>query len=270
MGGLTGVPRWVVVVLVAVALAIVGVGTYLVWPREASPLTEREAVDDFRTKDGAATSSSHREGDGPGARPEPGVYVYASTGSESARLGPLPAEDRVYPTTMTVTITHDGPACFTTSLNLLDQHTETTSYCLGSNGGLRVAGHTKHQRVGAFRPTADMTCDPAWLVAEAGGRGSLACRMSVSSGPIDVNAEVTGTGEVAESTVTVDGAPIATLSVDTTYEIRGSLSGTWREHVWFERERWLPVRIERWLDFGGVAHFRERSSLVLKRVTPLR
>jgi len=85
---------------------------------------------------------------------------------------------------MSVVIVDNRPSCFTVTLNLIDQHTERTAYCLDGAGRLRIDSHSKQQQVGALTPSAAMTCDPPVLVAPTANEQDLGCTLSLSGGPV--------------------------------------------------------------------------------------
>ncbi len=258
--------RPALVLVAAPAAAVLATGAYLAWPRGASPVTEQEALADFRAQPTTTPPDAATEAP---ALPEPGVYTYASSGGETVELGVLPPETRTYPDTMSVVIVDTGSGCFTATLNLLDQHTEDTTYCADDSGGLRIDSHEKHQQIGALRPTASMACDPAKLVHHGDEAADPSCTITLSGGPAALTATVAGTTEVSEATVRVGEDEVDALAVDVTYEISGDLTGTWHEQTWFADD-WLPLRIERSLDLDGLADFTERSTLVLADATPSR
>jgi hypothetical protein len=242
-------------------LVAAGVVAYVAWPRGATPVTEDEALHDFRARD---TSMS----DQATGVPPPGVYTFAATGQEEVKLGVLPSQTRPYPGTVNVVIVDTGPRCFTTTVNLLDQHREDTTYCVTDDGSLRIEHHEKRQEVGALRPQATMTCDPDALVVPDVDSTALDCRLSLSGGPAAVNATLHGTSTSERTTVEVGGQPVDAVAVDVRYQISGDLSGSWDERVWFAVDDWLPLRIERELDLRGPASFTERSELTLRSLEP--
>ncbi|MCZ7631144.1 MAG: hypothetical protein M5U19_19805 [Microthrixaceae bacterium] len=73
-----------------------------------------------------------------GATPTPGVYRYAGSGSETVQLGPIPEETRTLPSGINGVVTHaeavSDQACFVTTLNLIEQHTEDSTYCRTDQG----------------------------------------------------------------------------------------------------------------------------------------
>jgi hypothetical protein len=259
--------RRVIVGLAVVAVVALGVGAFVAWPRGASPVTEDEALESFRAQTGGSATDTDPEAS---HLPAPGVYAMDSTGEEVVKLGVLPAETRTYPKTMSIVVVDSGPSCFTMTLNLLDQHTEDTTYCVGDTGGLRIDSHVKHQKIGALSPTASMTCDPDQLVTPDGGAADPTCKLSLSGGPAQLSATLTGTTEVSDASIQVGSSDIDALVVDVTYQITGDLTGTWHEKIWFAADNWLPVRIERALDLNGLATFTERSTLQLTDTSPRR
>ena len=85
-------------------VVVIALVAFLAWPRGGTAVTEDEALDNFRSDQSASTTSDDAgsaEGtEGPSAvdtTPTPGVYSFATTGQESVKLGPLPAETRDYP-----------------------------------------------------------------------------------------------------------------------------------------------------------------------------
>lgn len=257
--------RKVLLVAGVVGVVVIAAVAYIAWPRGADPVTEEEALDDFRSQsadeDGDATS-------GDASTPTPGVYTYASSGQEEVKLGVLPTETRTYPDTMSVVVVPADPSCFTATVNLLAPHTEDTTYCLDEDGGLRIDSHVKHQQVGAVSPTATMACDPDLLAAGDREPTELSCTLTLSGGPAELTATLAGTAEATDDTVTVGDEEIDAIAVTVTYEISGDLTGSWHEEVWFAAESWLPLQIERELDLEGLATFTEQSSLTLTDTEP--
>jgi hypothetical protein len=258
------------VLLIAAVVYAVAVGAIvsMAWPRGTTPVTVDEALDDFRSQ----TTADPMPGTEPtvSGRPTPGVYTYASSGQEVVKLGVLPAETRPYHETTTIVIVDAGPSCFTATLNLLDQHTEDTTYCATPAGGLRLESHTKHQSIGAVKPTATMTCDPDLLASKANDPTTLACTLSLSGGPAQLTATVTAKTKATDTSVGVGDTEVDARLVDVTYAITGDLTGTWHEKTWFAATNWLPLRVERVLDLHGLATFTERSALELTDTAPRR
>ncbi|MFV0317139.1 MAG: hypothetical protein ACK5O2_09305 [Microthrixaceae bacterium] len=271
-----------------VVVVIVAVGIFwLTRPRGADPISEADAVESFRETEGSAagsdgsdstTSTTATDGeDGGSATPTPGVYSYATTGREVVKLGPLPAETRDFPETTTAAVTtsastDDSQLCFDYKLNLIEQHTEDTTWCRSEGGALRFASYAKHQSVAQFNPTVNIACDPS-IVWEAGiDSQDLSCDLTLDGGPMEVTTEVTGTSVSSppESLEVGDGASVEVIPVAMNFDLEGSVSGTWSEKLWLDARSMLPVKIERSFRLEGFATFDEQSTLVLQSTEPNR
>jgi hypothetical protein len=258
------VRRTILIPVLAVLLVVVCVGAFVLWPRGSTPITEQEALENFRDESEVQAPPVMRGGR---SVPAPGVYRYRATGGESVKLGALPTEDRPYPGEVTGVVVPAGQ-CFTFTLNLLAQHTEDTTYCTDTGQELTLRDHVKHQQVGALRPEARMTCDPGVLHELTRAELDLRCTLSMSGGPASLDAELVGTSTAeVPASAEVAGEEHEAVKVAVSYEISGDLSGTWDEVVWFGSD-WIPLRIERDLELKGLATFAEHSELVLVDRTP--
>lgn len=247
-------------------LVVVIVGAFLLWPRGTSEVTEEDALSDFRNRTSASPTTAAEHDADARAVPEPGVYTYDATGEEVVKLGPLPAEARPLPGTVTAVVVDEGD-CFELTLNLFEQHTETTRYCT-AEGGLTLEEHTKNQKIGALSPTATMTCDPSTLLDASSEAQDLECRLEMSGGPASITATLSGRALPGdESEATVDGEQVRARPLTLSYQVSGDLSGTWEEILWLDASN-LPVRIQRKLDLAGPATFTEHSDLQLVSLTP--
>ncbi|MCB0924848.1 MAG: hypothetical protein KDB50_09970 [Mycobacterium sp.] len=261
------------VVLVVVVL----VGAFLLWPRGSDPVTKDEAVEDFRSQNSSTTTAN---GDDAGAstttaastarsRPEPGVYTFAATGSEDVKLGPFPAEHRELPTEVSMVLVHDeDPECFTTTAKLFEQHSDDTTLCASPDGTVRFVEHRKHQQVGGMSPTVTFKCDPNVVIAPSTDQGDIACAISLEGAPVKVESQMTGSAKSSPATVEIAGQAVAATLVELTFNVSGSLSGTWVEKLWLANDTQLPVQMERELDLSGPATLKESNKLVLTDLTP--
>ncbi len=262
--------RRLLVGLAVLLVILAGVVVFIARPRGADPISEEDAVEAFR-EDGASDSE-----DGGGADdgvPAVGVYSYGSEGREVVKLGPLPAEERPYAevTTAQVTVVQGDPGCFAFTLNLLEQHTEDSTWCRTEAGGVSFDSHAKHQSVAQFDPTVNISCDPA-VIWEPGTESlPLECELSLDGGPMAVTSDLVGTARAGAPTSSdVGGATVEVVPVDVHFDLEGSVSGTWDERLWLEVETALPVRIERSFQLEGFAQFDEASELVLRSLEPSR
>lgn len=269
-----------IAIAAGVAAAVVAIiVAFIAWPRGASPVTESEALEAFRARTetpspaGAAsttTTAAPATTAGAPSLPAFGVYAFAATGGEEVKLGLLPSESRTYPASVPVTVAGATGSCFTVTLNLLEPHTEDTTYCATSDGTLQIQSHTKHQRIGAVSPTAEMTCNPGLLYRPGGPSQSLECKLSLSSGPAQMSATAKATATATAASAQAGGATIPAIKLEVTYTFNGDITGSWTERTWFATDRWLPLRIERELDMKGLATFKESSTLNLSSIEPRR
>lgn len=256
--------RSLALVLVGVVVVAVVVGVVLS-PRGATPTDQAKVREDFQARGGTSVGSDTSTGSDTSAdTPAPGIYRYDTSGSEELKLGVLPTETRPYPESITATIVDADPGCFTMTLNLLEQHGEDTTFCVGDGGAISLAGHEKRQQVGPLNPTAAMTCDPDTIADPDRSTAPLTCELTLDGGPAKLNATLRGTSASDPSAnVDVDGTPVEATEVDIDFEVTGDLTGTWRERVWFSRKDALPLRITRDLDLKGLAAFTEHRDSTL-------
>jgi len=105
----------------------------------------------------------------------------------------------------------------------------------------------------------------------AATRGKPSKRGSTSSP--DVVADVAHTSPrrratTAPATVDIAGQVVEATLVELTFNVSGSLSGTWVEKLWLANDTRLPVQMERELDLSGPATLKESNKLVLTDLTP--
>lgn len=256
--------RRVAAAIGAAALAIGSAGAWMLWPRDATEISEADAITEFREHGTATAASDHGT---TGAVPQPGVYTFHAAGQEVVKLGPLPAETRTLPETVTAVIVDRGDGCFDLTVNLFAEHTEDTRYCTADNT-LSIDSHAKHQQIGAVSPTATMTCDPATMMSPPERQHPLACTLDLAGGQATISARIEGTasrGPMQE--YMIDGQTVDVTPLRISYDVTGDLSGTWNETLWLTDTN-LPVRIERVLDLSGPASFAERSEFHLASLTP--
>lgn len=280
-------------VAIVLMVGLGGFAAWALWPRGTSEITAEEALAEYRRAnpnadpggDGsrdrtqAATTDpgtdSGTDSDPARRTPEPGVYEYRASGSERVKLGPLPAQDRELPSTVTISVGASSEApedttCFEWTLNLFREHTETTTWCTDDDGTLTLDAHTKHQSFGALSPTATVVCDPNTLADPAQPTIRPECSLTLEGGPASIEADLSGTATTRPVEDLVIGADVvAARPLVVTYEVTGALTGSWDETIWLSEEL-LPLRIERDLDLSGPATLSESSTLELTGLRPTR
>ena len=255
------VRRRILIAALLLLLAIAGVAAWIVWPRSITPVSEDQAVEEFREQ----TTGTADEGP---AIPEAGVYAYSGTGDERIGIGPLPTQVRPIPATVTGIVVASADRCFTLTVNYFAQHTEDTRYCVTDDGALRIDEQIKHQEVSSFTMTSTMTCNPAILLPNRPGDVPLACDLTLTGAPVDISMHLVGGARRGrDRSIRIGGRPVTVAPVTMTLEITGSLTGRWVETTWFTPQH-LPARIDRDFTLTGPATFSERSTLVLRGLTP--
>src|SRR3546814_7588453 len=167
---------WVVTCPFGLMLIGTGVFMFCIWP-VMERKKERDEVETVETK----------------AQLQHVVAAVADYGQEEVKLGPLPADARPLPATVTAVVVDTGDGCFELTVNLFAEHTEDTRYCVDPSGSLALDGHTKHQRIGALSPVATMSCDPGTLIEEGSDTLPLSCDLSLDGGPASIKATLAGT-----------------------------------------------------------------------------
>lgn len=238
-------------------LAVVAAG-WAVWPRDDYPATPGEALqesDSRRSTPGGAAVAG---------LPAAGVYTYAASGHEEAKLEGSPGKTRTYPTVVAMAVMNQPPSCFTVALTLIEAHAEDTTYCVTADGSLRLDARQEHRRTGAMSEVTNMTCDEGTVYDPAAVRTTLSCQVSLSAGDAQLTGTLTGTTEATERVlVEVGGRRVEAVLVDLRFEVSGEITGSWSERTWFARDPWLPLRIERERRLAGSAEFAEHFELAL-------
>ncbi len=278
---MTTVKKPVVIVGGVVLVAVIALIAILAWPRGSDPVSEQDALESFRqqSEDKETTSTTEaRQEDAPregssSEAPEAGVYRYQGSGSETVQLGPIPSETREFPTEINGVVTAGEPsadgACFVMTLNLIEQHTEDSTYCRTAEGGLRLDHYEKHQQVSAFNATVDIRCDPGVLWQPGESEFPVKCSLELLGGPKAVKVDLTGTATVTEgATRDLDGEQRDVVEVLVHFDIEGSITGTWDETLTFTTDDALLVGIDRLFDLKGFASFLEDFGYELISATP--
>lgn len=265
MSALRAVARWlkrhrVLVGLMGLTL-LAAVAVFLVFFRnQATPVDLAEALRRYR--------SQHRSG-GPvnSALPAPGVYVYATVGSESLSL---PGGSRSYPghTSMIVT-----PAACGVRVRWipLTEHIEDNQDCIDHAGGLLLVSTETTEQFFGITTREAVSCSPqAYLVpptAHPGQAWSFTC----SEPQIDWR----GSGVVVGlETRRIGATTVPVWHTHVTLNISGRNGGTNPADYWFALDRSLLVAWRGSVDVAqgnspiGAVHYHEDFDLHLLRLSP--
>lgn len=259
----------------AVLVAAVALVALLVWPRGADPVSEEDALESFREQGSGDPTLDETSEEPSAVIPATGVYRYGGSGSETVQLGPIPAETRQFPADINGVVTKSdsisGEPCFITTLNLIEQHTEDSTYCRTADGGLRLEHYEKRQQVSAFKPTVDIRCDPGVLWEPGTPELPLECSLELLGGPKKVTVEFSGTSAATEGeTRELDGTEREVVTLYVHFDLEGSVSGTWDEILTFTTDDALLVGIDRLFHLEGFASFLEDISYELSSAAPAR
>lgn len=195
----------------------------------------------------------------------PGVYVYATTGSES--ISALGGRKHAYPRRSTITVTGGGCG-MTLRWDVLAHRSSVFEIC---DDGRRLGAWTEtHRFVGQDDVTKWRCAQAAWLPAAVAAGASSGVRCTSSDSAQDGTTTVVGEEQVRVGTVDVD---VVHLRVDALES--GGARGPTVEHRWLERETGLPVRVEyRVTTLNpspiGDVRFEERYTLRLVSLEPRR
>ena len=242
------------VLLAALAAAtLAGLGIWWLAFRDTSGLVAGEA---------ASTPVSLRA---PGV-PEPGLYVYAATGSESVDV--LGGERHAFRRRTAVTVRPAGCG-FVLRYDFLRGRSTTREYC-PSVDGLRVSRSVEVHTFFGRREVTDYRCTDASTARPAEDRPEAKLGWSCTTGTKTETAagEVVGIEELA-----VAGAPVETVHLRVATRLAGVSRGEGGADVWLSRSTGLPVRVVAWNDNVtdspiGPVRYRERFELDLQSLRP--
>ncbi len=243
---------WAVGATLAVAAAA---GAWFVATREN---TTAASVDDaltrYRNQSGAVETSI-----------APGVYVYATSGSES--ISALGGREHAYPERSTITVTGGGCG-MTLRWDVLEHRSSTFEIC--DDGSRLGAWSETHRFVGRDDVTEWRCQAAAWLPAarDPGATSEVRCAS-------DDSRQDGTTTVVGSETVRVGGVPVDVVRLRVATRQSGGARGPTVEERWLERETGLPVRIAYRVatlnaSLIGDVRFEERFTLRLVSLEPRR
>lgn len=265
--------RWLSTAIVVLVLVAVVVGGALVWWNQRGPSKPSigGAVDRFR-------ASSTDPGTLAAMRPEPGVYIYAGSGSEKLSfLATEQSQDGNLPGT----VTSGRGGCWTFTIEYNSFHHQTWDRCL-RNGRLVERGNETEQKFdfGALSQTehTDVVCDPPMTIydptATAGTRAPVHCKGHSQT----TKADMTQRGAikfVGRTTVVVRGTRVPALHYTQAFKITGDQTGTQHEDFWLAATDGLPLQEERTISVDSPAPsplnhvtYTEHGSWQLTSLTP--
>lgn len=251
------------ILVVLGAVVVAGSGALAVWRVVLRDTAAPASIDDALARYRAEAER--------GATPiPPGVYVYATTGTES--ISALGGTTHRYPPRSTITVTK-APCGLSLRWDVLRTRTSSWTICVGGEPGVlqRLDGWSEtHVFFGQRDRTVWRCSGSPWLTNTdaAGTRTSHLCDGgdATQAGTVDV---------LGEELLAVGPAAVETLHVRLAASESGSSRGPLVEDRWVERQTGLPVRIryrvrtENDSPIGDVT-FEERYELRLTSLRPRR
>jgi hypothetical protein len=221
---------WLELLVVGVVVGLLLGGFFKLRDR-AVPVTVAQAVADFREQGEAAEPSANETS----SIQEEGVYVYATTGSET--VDALSGARHPYPAQTTVTVTQEGCG-LRTIWRPLEQRTDDGITCVQSDQLLVDRFITSHEFF-QKRDRRDFRCEAGTLLMPVrpatGQKWTMHCRSedttSVSRG------EVIGVEDLD-----VGGRKVSTVHVRLVSTLRGDSNGTRSADAWLLPSNGLMVR----------------------------
>lgn len=244
---------------------------FVVLRETTTPVDVEDAVGDFRqrnptTEPSTATSDPQPL---PGADwPEPGVYTYATEGSEA--IDALDGREHDFPAETTITVTREG-RCAAHRWRPLQERWDVTVTC-PSFDGQQLHLYRSHHEFFGIGDTRDFECAPGALwypaVTEPGYEWVAQC----SAG--DIHVERTGT-IVGVRDFDVGGTDVEVLTYELHDEISGASNGINDRTVSVAPDTGLIVELAVVVDVQndspiGDVHYREQYELRLTSLTPRR
>ena len=250
--------RWLVGGIVAVA-AVAAAGLVGAWW-----LLLRDVSTPARVGDAIA---AYRQGDTGSSPISPGVYVYATDGSEQTDA--LRGATHAYPSSSTLTVT-GAPCGVRLRWDVLEGRSTTWTACTAAGDWTERSRDERHSFFGVTQKTTYVCTDTPFR--PAGDRAGKTFTVSCSTG----KAREHGPGRVVGTeTVDVGGTPVPTVHIRTRTSFSGATTGSATYDFWLARATGLPVRItmvSRTTDASliGDVHYEERVSLRLTSLEPRR
>lgn len=257
-----------VLVGLAAALVVAGAAAY-VWLRydRADPVSIDEVVDRYQSRAG---------GDAGAAAVPPGVYVYATEGSEG--VDALSGSEHDYPDETAVTVAVDAGGCVHTRWDALDQRFDEHVSCpTGDGGAWARRGTSIHHSFFRQAETRSYTCERGALdlpaEPEPGATFTARCASEGSGHSGESHEDIAGT-VVGLEDVRVDGEDRPALHVRYVTTVTGETSGTATLDRWLSLDR-VPLVLREVEDETtrsdtviGTVEYHESYELTLARWEP--
>ncbi len=259
---------WLPALLGLVVLALGAYAIFRIATRETStPASITSAVQRFRAQPATARTLP------PALRgrvPEPGVYVYATSGFEVSHA--LGTRRHDYPSHTTITVTATPAGCVRTRWDVLATREDTVLACPRAGGGWRLLDQSEsHEFAGHLdRRTYACTSGSSYLPARlvAGTTWSSVCAIA---GTTTADSSVV----LGPRTIALAGRRTPTILLRTTTRVSGATTGAGTGFTWVLPRTGLIVRrtfanASATATIVGAVPYEERATLALSSPRPRR
>jgi hypothetical protein len=261
-------PSRVVAFAAVTAVALAGYVAFRVATHEsAEPASVAAAVDRFQAQpaDARTLPPSLR-----GRAPEPGVYLYATRGSELSHV--LGTRRHAYPARTTMTVTATSNDCLRTRWDALATRHDAVLACPRADASWRLVDQSEEHEFAGHVDRRTYVCTPAssWLPAHLTTGATWTSRCGIEG------TTTTDAGTVlGRRTLTLDGRRTPTVLLRTTTRVSGDTSGAGTTFTWVLPDARLVVRrtIANASTTGtivGDVRYEERATLALTTAQPRR
>jgi hypothetical protein len=204
------------------------------------------------------------DGGAVGVRPSPGVYVYATSGSE--RVDALGGAQHTYPdrTTITYALTDCGVSA---RWDALEERWDEQHSCVTLDGEW-LQTQAQHHEFSGRPDQRDYTCDGLLRPVETDVGAMWSAECSDADSHIAITSQLVGV-----ETVTVDSTDVESLHLHADGTVTGSVRGTSSYDVWVDRSSGLLLRRVVTIDTdadspSGTTHYHEDYRIDLSSLTP--
>jgi len=226
--------------VIGVLLVVVGAGAAVIW------LTSSRARQ-VSLHEAEAELGKRGTGSPGAARPDPGVYRYTGSGTESLSLPPLSqAEGPSMPGTVSLL----GSSCWVFRIDYSTHHWETWKYCLHQRDLWEAGGQSwQLWSVGPLNVTnlSSFVCAPRSMALPTGARPGQSWQSRCTGTNTSVKGQTVSTGPyrfTGFTTVLVGHTPIRAAHFLRVRTDAGAQRGTERSEEWFDATTGLPLRLQ--------------------------
>jgi hypothetical protein len=262
--------RRILVGAVVLAIVIIVAGVVLTLRDTSRPVTLDEARERTTT-----TSAGSGGANGP-ARPEPGVYRFAGTGTGELSTPPLSQSQGP---TMPGTVEWLDRGCWSFRIDYSSNHWQQWTYCPEGEATVEAGGSTwQRWMIGttAITNLSTFSCAAGSVVRVPDPQPGESWQGRCTGTNESVEGETVSAGPHrydGDEVLDVDGVAVRTQRYLSERTMSGAQTGTDRSQFWFASDTGLPVRVERSIEVStdtpiGTSTYREEGEFRLVATDP--